>query len=481
MPNVTESVSNHTSPFNSTVSTTPNNSTNDLNKLANVTGQALATLWARTVNWFSAWRNPLPSTSEVVKQRIFQQKIELLQRSLRLLKNRPDQDTVQYVEKFLDDLPPFLRDDEIFYRDVLTNIAKIIKPRVALYFLEQNIDFSLVNYFLENLKWCGLAYKDLIGRLSNSMPISPDEDLEQLTLAWKKQASSPLYREWHSKINDEFLMNVKKFLEHCQQSGCDDRLRLTAQKARLISNVYPPKLIMALGGIEKFLNIPVLLITHAHSHHPKYVAYDRKEFDFLPQEPHELDKIIEISPYSTCASGNTTANYNCLIFVTPAQHHYLSQGEVGWKKLLPRDPESMYDSLHANLTPSDMPYPIMRGVDTYGRPFLVICTIEEGKERIEFLTQQYGGDLRHLWESKVEERLRFRKLFISEFPNERNLSPFDKDMMRIDSDDGEDEMNFLAQIVKGIARYRTFHRSSHDSRPKAVDDPNGPPINLCRR
>lgn len=380
--------------YNSSVSAS-NKTLNDSQSIAYVTGQALLDLYQRTVSGISSLFQL--GQTEKIKMRIHIRKMESLNQIL-ALPNLTFYQLTQKVIEFYATLSPFMRMNiENISKEVFDLILKLHGRKAAIYVASKSNIPELQNQ-LDQITQFGKSYKDLLYIIAGLNQVTESEDLKQLEFALEEQNFFPNCPDWSIKIDDPFITRLQALAKNCPNNHCSDNT--LNKRAELIAKVYPPRLIKAVGGVRKFLNIPILSTT---------------------------------------------------------EHH------LGWTGYIDM------------ITPAEMQHPLMRGIDAAGRPFLAVCYTYKGMEHVEVLFQRYSKENKWNWVSGTCSYPHINSgggiVGIDHIPDLEKAEHY------------TDDVNFLSNIIEDRATARKWHKEENNGikRSMNIEEPNGEPVNLCRR
>lgn len=381
--------------YNSSVSAS-NNTLNDSQPILYVTGQALLDLYQRTVS--GIWSLFQLGQTEKIKMRIHNQKMESLNQILTLQNLTFHQLTVKIID-FYATLSPFMRMNiDNISREVFEHILKSHGRKAAMYVASKS-NIPELQSQLDQLTQFGKSYKDLLYLIAGLNKVTESEDLKQLEFALEEQNFFPKSSDWGIKIDDHFITRIQALAKNCPNNQCNDAI--ANKRAELLAKVYPPRLIKAVGGVQKFLNIPILSTT---------------------------------------------------------EHH------LGWTGYIDM------------ITPAEMQHPLMRGIDAAGRPFLAVCYTYKGSEHVEVLFQRHSKEYKSNWVSGTCSGLQLLN-------SGAGISGIDQ-IPDLEKDEHyTDDVSFLNNIIEDRASARKWHKEEKNGvkRSMNIEEPNGEPVNLCRR
>lgn len=242
-------------------------------------GFALGRILNELYGWLSRYVTNLFSLpfdqGEIVKAQIHHYKMNQLNNILQE-PFKTHREIAHKVAAFYDSLLPFEQDN-------IDQISQIIFDEMCQHngletavFVAENSDVPELRALVHKKNPEGKNYAYMLDTIAGVKPISPKEDLKQLQLA----------AQHLTKTGDTWLGMTPKMLHRisinaakCQQKSIS---KDSTQHARLqlLRQIYPARLIQAVGGLEKLFALPVLSTTQQHIGDTDYLdRIDPKEMD----------------------------------------------------------------------------------------------------------------------------------------------------------------------------------------------------------
>ena len=216
--------------------------------------------WLKSRSWFS----PSPEIAARVRAEIHTAKMRTLKIILKEPYKSYDELSLKII-KFYKELLQFQRDNST----VSTEIFDIIKAanglESAVYVAANAEILALMGQLSQSdhTDETHRSYKSMLQRIAGNHKVSPSEDLKQLQLAQQvRNRLSENGRTWSIKVSEETLRLLATTAAHsCNNQGeCDNTT--ASERMRLLAEIYPPRLVEAVGGLQQLLNLSVLADIH---------------------------------------------------------------------------------------------------------------------------------------------------------------------------------------------------------------------------